>query len=77
MYSPNIIRIITSRRIRWAEHVASMEEVRDAYRLLVGKPKCKRPLGRPRLDGRMLSKLILKEQNRRSLSRFLAQDRNQ
>jgi hypothetical protein len=46
--SPSIIRIIKSRRMRWAEHVARMGEKRDAYRLLVGKPEGKRPLGGPR-----------------------------
>jgi hypothetical protein len=46
--SPNIIRIIKSRRMRWAGHVARLAEKRDAYRLLVGKPEGKRPLGRPR-----------------------------
>jgi hypothetical protein len=46
--SPSIIRIIKSRRIRWAGHVARMGEKRNAYRLLVGKPEGKRPLGSPR-----------------------------
>jgi hypothetical protein len=46
--SPSIIRIIKSRRMRWAGHVARMEKKRNAYRLLVGKPEGKRPLGRPR-----------------------------
>jgi hypothetical protein len=46
--SPSIIRIIKSRRMRWAGHVAQMGENRNAYRLLVGKPEGKRPLGRPR-----------------------------
>jgi hypothetical protein len=46
--SPSIIRIIKSRRMRWAEHVARMGEERNACRLLVGKPEGKRPLGRPR-----------------------------
>jgi hypothetical protein len=46
--SPSIIRIIKSRRMSWAGHVAQMEEKRNAYRLLVGKPEGKRPLGRPR-----------------------------
>jgi hypothetical protein len=43
-----IIRIIKSRRMRWAGHVARMGEKRNAYRLLVGKPEGKRPLERPR-----------------------------
>jgi hypothetical protein len=42
--SPSIIRIIKSRRIRWAGHVARLGENRNAYRLLVGKPEGKRPL---------------------------------
>jgi hypothetical protein len=46
--SPSIIRIIKSRRIRWAGHVARMGEKKNVYRLLVGKRERKRPLGRPR-----------------------------
>jgi hypothetical protein len=46
--SPSIIRIIKSRRMRWAGHVARMGEKRNVYRLLVGKAEGKRPLGRPR-----------------------------
>jgi hypothetical protein len=46
--SPNIIRIIKSRRMRWAGDVARMGEKRNVHRLLVGKPEGKRPLGRPR-----------------------------
>jgi hypothetical protein len=46
--SPSIIRIIKSRRMRWAGHVARMGEKRNVYRLLVGKPEGKRLLGRPR-----------------------------
>jgi hypothetical protein len=46
--SPSIIRIVKSRRMRWSGHVARMEEKRNAYRLLAGKPEGKRPLGRPR-----------------------------
>jgi hypothetical protein len=46
--SPSIIRIIKSRKIRWAGHVARMREKRNVYRLLVVKAKGKRPLGRPR-----------------------------
>jgi hypothetical protein len=43
-----IIRIIRSRRMRWAGHVSRMGEKRNAYSLLVGKPEGKRPPGRPR-----------------------------
>jgi len=46
--SPNIVRVIKSRRVRWAGHVARMGEERGVYRVLVGKPEGKRPLGRPR-----------------------------
>jgi hypothetical protein len=46
--SPSIIRIIKSRRMRWAGHVVRMGEKRNAYRLLVGKSEGKGPLGRPR-----------------------------
>jgi hypothetical protein len=46
--SPSIIRIIKSKRMRRADHVARMGEKSNAYRLLVGKPEGKRPLGRPR-----------------------------
>jgi hypothetical protein len=46
--SPNIIRQIKSRRMRWAGHVASMVEERNVYRVLMGKPEEKRQLGRPR-----------------------------
>jgi hypothetical protein len=46
--SANIVRMIKSRRMRWAGHVARMEEGRGVYRILVGKPEGKRPLGRPR-----------------------------
>jgi hypothetical protein len=46
--SPSIIRMIKSRRMRWAGHVARMGYKRNAYRILVGNPEGKRPLGRPR-----------------------------
>jgi hypothetical protein len=45
--SPSIIRIIESRRMRWAGHVARMGDKMNVYRLLVVKPEGKRPLGRP------------------------------
>ena len=49
MYSsPNIVRLIKSRRMRRAVHVARMGEERGVYRVLVGKPERRRPLGRPR-----------------------------
>jgi len=46
--TPNIVRVIKSRRMRWAEHVARMGEERGVYRILVGKPEGKRPLRRSR-----------------------------
>jgi hypothetical protein len=46
--SPGIIRIIKTKRMRWAGHVARMREKRNVYRLLVGELEGKRPLGRPR-----------------------------
>jgi hypothetical protein len=48
LYSSSIIRIIKSRRMRWAGHVARIGENKNACRLLVGKPEGKKPLGRPR-----------------------------
>jgi hypothetical protein len=45
---PNIVRVVKSRRIRWAGHVARMGEKRGVHMVLVGKPEEKRPLGRPR-----------------------------
>jgi hypothetical protein len=46
--SPNIVRVIKSRRMTWAGHVARMAEGRGVYRVLVGRPEGKRPLGRSR-----------------------------
>ena len=46
--SPNIFRVIKSRRMRWARHVARMGERRGVYRVMVGKPRGKRQLRRPR-----------------------------
>ena len=46
--SPNIVRVIKSRRMRWAGHVTRMGEERGVYRVLVGKSEGRRPLGRPR-----------------------------
>jgi len=49
--SPNIVRVIKSRRMRWAGHVARMVEERGLYRVLVGKPKGRRTRGDIGLDG--------------------------
>ena len=46
--SPNIVRVIKARRLRWAGHVARMEESRSAFKILTGKPTGKRLLERPR-----------------------------
>jgi hypothetical protein len=59
--SPNIVMAIKSRRMRWAEHVACMGEGRGIYRVLVGRPKSKRPLGRPRHRWENNIKLDLRE----------------
>jgi hypothetical protein len=59
--SPNIVRVIKSRRMRWAGHVARMEKGRGVYRVLVGRPKSKRPLGRPRRRWEYNIKLDLRE----------------
>jgi hypothetical protein len=57
LYSfPSIVRMMKSRRMRWAEHMARMEEKRNAYVIFMGKPEGKRPLERPRcgwVDGWM------------------------
>ena len=47
-FSPNIVRVIKSRRMRWGGHVAHMGEAMGVYRVLVRKPEGRRPLGRPR-----------------------------
>jgi hypothetical protein len=59
--SPNIIRVIKSRRLRWAGHVARMGERRGAYRALVGKPEGRRPLGRPKCKWKDNIKMDLRE----------------
>jgi len=60
-YSHNIFRVIKSRRMRWAGYVACMGERRVLYRVLVGKPEEKRPLGRPRRRWEDNIKLDLQE----------------
>jgi hypothetical protein len=59
--SPNIVRVIKSRRMRWAGHVARMGEGRGIYMVLVGRPEGKRQLGRPRRRWEDNIKLDLKE----------------
>jgi hypothetical protein len=60
-FSPNIVRVIKSRRMRWAGHVARMGEGRGVYRFLVGRPEGKRPLGRHRRRWEDNIKLDLRE----------------
>jgi hypothetical protein len=55
LYSlPNIVRVVKSRRMRWAGHVARMGEEREVHRVLVGKPEGKRHWGDPDVDGRII-----------------------
>ena len=62
LYSlPNIVRVVKSRRMRWAWHVAVMGEGRGVHRVLVGKPEGKRPLGRSRHDGRIILRWIFRK----------------
>jgi hypothetical protein len=62
LYSlPNIVRVVKSRRKRWAGHVALMGENRGVHRVLVGKPEGKRPLGRPGLRRKDNIKMDLQE----------------
>jgi hypothetical protein len=60
-FSPNIVRVIKSRRMRWAGRVACMREGRGVYSVLVGRPEGKRPLGRPRRRWEVNIKLDLME----------------
>jgi len=59
--SPSIVRVIKSKIMRWAGHVARMGERRGVYRVLVGKPEGKRPFGRPRLRWEDNIKMDLQE----------------
>ena len=59
--SPNIVRVIKSRRMRWAGHVARVEEGRGVHKVLVGKPEGKRPLGDQDIDGRIILRWILRK----------------
>ena len=62
--SPNIVRLIKSRRMRWAGHVARMEEGRGVFKVLVRKPEGKRPLRRPRCRWEDNIKMDLEEVGR-------------
>ena len=58
--SPNIVRVIKSRRLRWAGYVARMEDGSSAFKILTGKPTGKRPLERPRRRWRTILEWTLK-----------------
>jgi len=59
--SPNIVWVIKKSRMRWAVHVARMGERRGVYRVLVGKPEGKSPLGRPRGNGRIILRWVFRK----------------
>jgi hypothetical protein len=64
--SPNIVRLIKSRRIRWVGHVACMGESRDVYRVLVGEPEGKRSLEDPGIDWRIILRQNFRKWNVRA-----------
>jgi hypothetical protein len=78
LYSlPNIVRVVKSRRMRWARHVARMGEGRGVYRVLVAKPEEKRPLGRSRRRWEDNNKMDIQEVGGRFEDWMeLAQDRD-
>ena len=61
--SPNIVRVIKLRRIRWAGHVERMGESKDVYRVLVGKPEGKDNLEDPGVDGRIILRWIFRKRD--------------
>jgi hypothetical protein len=76
--SPSIIIMIKSKRVRWTGHVARMGKNRNAYRILVGKPEGKRPLGRPRHRWEDNIRMDLREIEEGGMGWiYLAQDRDQ
>jgi hypothetical protein len=62
-FSLNIVQVIKSRRMSWAEHVARLWERRVIYRTLMGKAEGKRPLGRPDVYGRIILRWIFRKWN--------------
>ena len=75
--SPNIVRVIKSRRLRWEEHIVRMEEGRSTFKVLAGKPTGNRPLGRSRRRWEDTIRMDLEEigMNKRNWVDF-AQDRD-
>jgi hypothetical protein len=61
--TPNIVRVIKSRRMRWAGHVARLGEGIDVCRVLVGKPEGRNHWGDPDVDGRIILRLIFRKWN--------------
>ena len=61
--STNIVQVIKSRRMKWVGHVAHMGESRGLYRVSVGKPEGKRPLGRPGIDGKIILRWIFRNRD--------------
>jgi hypothetical protein len=59
--SPTIVRVIKSRKMRWAGNVTRIGEGRGVYRVLVGGPEGKRPLGRPSVDWRIILRWIFRK----------------
>jgi len=77
LYSlPNIMRVVKSRRMRWAGHMARMGDGRGVHRILVGKPEGKSPLGRPRHRWEDNIKMDLRKVGRGGDWMELAQDRD-
>ena len=60
-FLPNIVRVVKSKRMRWAGHVARMVKGRGVYRVLVGRPEGKRPLERPRRRWGIILRWIFKK----------------
>jgi len=60
-FLPNIVRVVKSRRMRWAGHVARMGEDKVVHRVLVGKPEGKKPLGGQDVDGMIILRWIFRK----------------
>jgi hypothetical protein len=76
LYSSNIVRVINSRRMRWAGHVARMGERRGVYRVLVGKPERRDHLEEPGIDGSIILRLSFRKWDGGTDWIDLAQDRD-